>query len=100
MQSAPVIIEDNCFIGVRSCITEGIIVGEGTVIGAGTILTASTRIIDRRTGDVSYGKIPPYSVVVPGSYVKNGISLYASIIVKQVDQKTRDKTAINELLRY
>ena len=100
LQSTPVIIEDNCFIGVRSSVTEGVIVEEGSVIGAGTILTASTRIIDRRTGDVSYGKIPAYSVVVPGAYAKDGFSLYAAIIVKQVDQKTREKTAINELLRY
>ena len=99
LQSTPVIVEDNCFIGVRSSVTEGVIVEEGSVIGAGVSLTSSTRIIDRKSGNVFYGKVPAYSVVVPGSYSKDGINLYAAIIVKQVDEKTRDKTAINDLLR-
>lgn len=100
LQATPVIIEDNCFIGVRSAVTEGVIIGEGSVLAAGTILTASTKIIDRADGSVSYGKVPPYSVVVPGSYTSaNNINLNCAVIVKKVTQATRDKVAINDLLR-
>ncbi|MFT6332061.1 MAG: 2,3,4,5-tetrahydropyridine-2-carboxylate N-succinyltransferase [Lentimonas sp.] len=102
LQSNPVIIEDNCFIGARSEIAEGVIVGEGSVISMGVYISASTKIVDRATGEITYGKIPPYSVVVPGSVKdKNNpdISLYAVIIIKKVDEKTRSKTSINELLR-
>lgn len=100
LQATPVIIEDNCFIGVRSAVTEGVIVGEGAVLGTGVMLSASTKIIDRETGDIFYGKVPPYSVVVPGNYpTSNGLSLYCAVIVKKVTEQTRKKTAINELLR-
>ena len=104
LQANPVIIEDNCFIGARSEIAEGVIVGEGSVISMGVYIGSSTKIIDRSTGEVSYGKIPPYSVVVPGSVKSDknsseNISLYCAIIVKKVDEKTRSKTSINELLR-
>ena len=100
LQANPVIIEDNCFIGVKSSITEGIIVEEGAVLATGTMLTASTKIIDRETGEISYGKIPAYSVIVPGTYPsKNGIHLACAVIVKRVMEQTRRKTSINELLR-
>ena len=102
LQAKPVIIEDNCFIGARSEIVEGVIVGEGAVISMGVFIGSSTKIVDRYTGAVSYGKIPPYSVVVPGSLPseKPGLpSLYCAVIIKQVDEKTRAKTSINELLR-
>lgn len=103
LQANPVIIEDNCFIGARSEIAEGVIVGTGSVISMGVYIGASTKIIDRETGEIFYGKVPPYSVVVPGSVAtksKNGdVSLYAAIIVKKVDEKTRSKTSINDLLR-
>ncbi|MBE6447294.1 MAG: 2,3,4,5-tetrahydropyridine-2,6-dicarboxylate N-succinyltransferase [Alphaproteobacteria bacterium] len=100
LQANPVIIEDNCFIGARSVITEGVIVGEGSVIGAGVVLSASTKIIDRETGAVSFGYIPPYSVVVAGTYsTDNGLSLCCAVVVKKVTAETRKKTAINELLR-
>lgn len=102
LQANPVIIEDNCFIGARSEIAEGVIVEEGSVISMGVYIGASTKIIDRSTGEIFYGKVPAYSVVVPGNIAdKNnpGISLYAAIIVKRVDEKTRSKTSINELLR-
>ncbi len=100
LQSSPVIIEDNCFIGVRSAITEGIIVREGAVIGTGVMLSSSTKIIDRETGKIFYGEIPPYSVVVSGSYhTTNNLSLYCAVIVKKVSKDTRHKTKINELLR-
>tara|TARA_B100000579_G_C22692350_1_gene785652 strand:+ start:77 stop:904 length:828 start_codon:yes stop_codon:yes gene_type:complete len=103
LQAGPVIIEDNCFIGARSEIAEGVIVEEGAVISMGVYIGASTKIIDRETGEVIYGKVPAYSVVVPGS-VKNkknpdGPSLYCAVIVKKVDEKTRSKTSINDLLR-
>lgn len=99
----PVIIEDNCFIGARSEIAEGVIVGEGSVISMGVFIGASTKIIDRETGEISFGRIPPYSVVVPGtspSKDSSKPSLYCAIIIKKVDESTRLKTSINELLRY
>ncbi|MBF87116.1 MAG: 2,3,4,5-tetrahydropyridine-2,6-dicarboxylate N-succinyltransferase [Pelagibacterales bacterium] len=104
LQATPVIIEDNCFIGARSEIAEGVIVEEGAVISMGVYIGASTKIIDRETGNTFYGKVPAYSVVVPGSLKteksNNGdLSLYCAVIVKKVDEKTRAKTSINELLR-
>lgn len=102
LQAGPVIIEDNCFIGARSEVAEGVIVGEGSVISMGVFLGASTKIVDRETGEVTYGKVPPYSVVVPGTLPgknANLPSLYCAVIVKRVDEKTRSKTAINDLLR-
>jgi len=102
MQANPTIIEDNCFIGARSEIVEGVIVGEGSVISMGVFIGQSTKIIYRETGETIYGKIPPYSVVVPGSLPDQngkGLSLYCAVIVKTVDEKTRSKTSINDLLR-
>ena len=99
LQANPVIIEDNCFIGARSEVAEGVIVGEGSVLSMGVYLGASTKILNRATGEVMYGKVPPYSVVVPGGIESNGCSLYAAIIVKTVDEKTRSKTGINDILR-
>ncbi len=100
LQASPVIVENNCFIGARSEIAEGVIVEEGSVISMGVYLGASTKIINRATGKVYYGKVPKYSVVVPGVYNKKStISLYCAVIVKTVDAKTRSKTSINELLR-
>ncbi len=101
LQAGPVIIEDNCFVGARSEVAEGVVVGEGSVLAMGVFLGASTKIIDRSNGQVHYGKVPPYSVVVPGSLpaAGGGPSLYCAVIVKQVDEKTRAKTSINELLR-
>ena len=100
MQAGPTIIEDNCFIGARSEVVEGCIVREGSVLGMGVFLGQSTKIIDRETGEIFYGEIPPYSVVVAGSMPsKNGVNLYCAVIVKRVDEGTRSKTAINELLR-
>ncbi len=100
LQANPVIIEDNCFIGVKSSVTEGVMIEEGAVLATGTMLSASTKIIDRETGEIFYGKIPAYSVVVPGTYPsKNGIHLACAVIVKKVTEKTRQKTSINELLR-
>ncbi|MDE2156012.1 MAG: 2,3,4,5-tetrahydropyridine-2,6-dicarboxylate N-succinyltransferase [Xanthomonadaceae bacterium] len=101
LQANPTIIEDNCFIGARSEVVEGVIVERGSVIGMGVFLGQSTRIYNRATGEVGYGRIPAGSVVVAGSLpAKDGShSLYAAIIVKQVDEKTRSKTGINELLR-
>ena len=101
LQAAPVIIEDNCFIGARSEVAEGVIVREGSVISMGVYLGQSTKIVDRETGKVSYGEIPPYSVVVAGSMpsAKGGAHLYCAVIVKRVDEKTREKTSVNELLR-
>lgn len=101
IQASPVIIEDNCFIGARSEVTEGVIIGEGSVISMGVFLSQSTKIYNRATKEITYGKIPPYSVVIPGSLpAEDGShSLYAAIVVKQVDSKTRSKTSINELLR-
>lgn len=100
MQAGPTIIEDNCFIGARSEVVEGCIVREGSVLGMGVFLGQSTKIIDRESGEVFYGEVPPYSVVVAGSMPsKNNINLYCAVIVKRVDEGTRSKTAINELLR-
>ncbi|HED14315.1 MAG TPA: 2,3,4,5-tetrahydropyridine-2,6-dicarboxylate N-succinyltransferase, partial [Gammaproteobacteria bacterium] len=101
LQSAPTIIEDNCFIGARSEIVEGVIVGEGAVISMGVFISQSTRILDRETGKVSYGRVPPGSVVVSGNMPsKDGShSLYCAVIVKKVDARTRAKVSINTLLR-
>ncbi|WP_375327419.1 2,3,4,5-tetrahydropyridine-2,6-dicarboxylate N-succinyltransferase [Candidatus Tisiphia endosymbiont of Nemotelus uliginosus] len=101
IQSKPVIIEDNCFIGARSEIAEGVIVEEGSVISMGVFIGASTKIVERESGKVIYGKVPPYSVVVPGSMPASigKPSLYCAVIVKQVDQITRSKVSINDLLR-
>jgi 2,3,4,5-tetrahydropyridine-2,6-dicarboxylate N-succinyltransferase len=103
LQADPVIIEDNCFVGARSEIAEGVLVEEGAVISMGVYIGASTKIIDRSTGKISYGKVPAYSVVVPGTLPNkknpDGPSLYCAVIVKQVDEKTRSKTSINDLLR-
>ena len=100
MQAGPTIIEDNCFIGARSEVVEGCIIREGSVLGMGVFIGQSTKIVDRETGEVMYGEVPPYSVVVAGSMPsKNGINLYCAVIVKSVDAKTRSKTGINELLR-
>ena len=100
MQASPTIIEDNCFIGARSEVVEGVIVREGSVLGMGVYIGQSTKIVDRETGEVIYGEVPPYSVVVSGSMPsKNNISLYCAVIVKRVDERTRSKTGINELLR-
>jgi 2,3,4,5-tetrahydropyridine-2-carboxylate N-succinyltransferase len=106
MQAGPTIIEDNCFIGARSEVVEGCIVREGSVLGMGVFIGQSTKIVDRATGEIMYGEVPPYSVVVAGSlpgkpFPNNepGPSLYCAVIVKRVDERTRSKTAINELLR-
>ena len=101
LQAGPVIIEDNCFIGARSEVAEGVIVRTGAVLSMGVFLGASTKIVDRETGQVHQGEVPAYSVVVPGSLPgKNGgPSLYCAVIVKRVDERTRSKTSINELLR-
>ncbi len=100
MQAGPTIIEDNCFIGARSEVVEGCIIREGSVLGMGVFIGKSTKIVDRETGAVTFGEVPPYSVVVAGSMPsKNGINLYCAVIVKRVDAQTRSKTGINELLR-
>ncbi len=101
LQATPTIIEDNCFIGARSEVVEGVIVGEGSVLAMGVFITASTKIVHRDSGDIIYGEVPPYSVVVPGSLPsdKGGPSLSCAVIVKQVDERTRAKTSVNELLR-
>jgi len=101
LQANPTIIEDDCFIGARSEVVEGVVVGEGSVLSMGVFISASTKIVDRATGVVHIGKVPPYSVVVPGSLPdpKGGPSLYCAVIVKTVDAKTRSKTSINDLLR-
>ena len=101
LQANPVIVEDNCFIGARSEVAEGVIIGEGSVLSMGVFIGASTKIYDRDTGKVHMGKVPPYSVVVPGSMPssKGEASLYCAVIVKTVDEKTRSKTSVNELLR-
>ncbi|MDF2389318.1 2,3,4,5-tetrahydropyridine-2,6-dicarboxylate N-succinyltransferase, partial [Nostoc ellipsosporum NOK] len=106
MQAGPTIIEDNCFIGARSEVVEGCIVREGSVLGMGVFIGQSTKIVDRSTGEVFYGEVPPNSVVVAGSmpgkpFPNNepGPGLYCAVIVKRVDAKTRSKTSINELLR-
>ena len=106
LQANPVIIEDNCFIGARSEVVEGVVVREGSVLSMGVFISASTKIVDRETGEIFMGEVPAYSVVVPGSLpgkpMKNGQpgpSLYCAVIVKRVDAQTRSKTSINELLR-
>ena len=103
MQANPTIIEDDCFVGARSELAEGVIVEKGSVLSMGVYIGASTRIFDRATGKIYYGKIPAYSVVVPGSMPSknnpDGPSLYCVVIVKKVDEKTRSKTSINDLLR-
>jgi len=101
LQAAPTIIEDNCFIGARSEVAEGVIVGEGSVLSMGVFLTASTKIVDRATGEIFQGRVPPYSVVVPGNLpsTPDRPSLYCAVIVKRVDARTRAKTSINDLLR-
>jgi len=102
-QALPTIIEDNVFLGAMSEVVEGVIVGEGSVLSMGMYIGQSTKIVDRKTGEITYGKIPPYSVVVPGSLPDkknpNGPSLNCAVIIKQVDEKTRSKTSINDLLR-
>lgn len=108
LQAGPTIIEDNCFIGARSEVVEGCIIREGSVLGMGVYIGKSTKIVDRATGEIMYGEVPPYSVVVAGSMpsgnavMANGLAaphLYCAVIVKRVDEKTRSKTGINELLR-
>jgi len=107
LQAGPVIIEDHCFIGARSEVAEGVIVGEGSVLSMGVYIGQSTKIVDRATGEIFMGRVPPYSVVVPGalpgkplpSSNSAGPSLYCAVIVKRVDAQTRSKTSINELLR-
>jgi 2,3,4,5-tetrahydropyridine-2-carboxylate N-succinyltransferase len=105
LQAGPVIIEDNCFIGARSEVVEGVVVGEGSVLSMGVFITSSTKIVERDTGQVHIGRVPPYSVVVSGSLpgpVVDGRptpSLYCAVIIKRVDEKTRSKTSINDLLR-
>ena len=101
LQANPTIIEDYCFIGARSEVVEGMIVREGSVLAMGVFISKSTKIVNRKTGKISYGEIPPYSVVVPGALPdKNGgPSLACAVIVKTVDEKTRSKTGVNELLR-
>ncbi len=107
LQANPVIIEDDCFIGARAEVAEGVIVGEGSVLSMGVYLGASTKIVDRSTGEVFVGRVPPYSVVVPGTLPGKslpdgspGPNLYCAVIVKRVDAQTRSKTSINELLRH
>ncbi len=108
LQAGPVIVEDNCFIGARSEVVEGVVVETGSVISMGVFIGASTKIVDRVTGEVHYGRVPAYSVVVPGSMPgkplaggsnQPGPSLYCAVIIKRVDEKTRSKTSINDLLR-
>ena len=107
LQAGPVIVEDNCFIGARSEVAEGVIVREGAVLSMGVFIGASTKIVDRETGKVGQGEVPPYAVVVPGTLPARpqgngtaaGPNLYCAVIVKRVDEKTRAKTSINELLR-
>jgi 2,3,4,5-tetrahydropyridine-2-carboxylate N-succinyltransferase len=101
LQAGPVVVEDDCFIGARAEVAEGVVVRQGSVLSMGVYIGASTRIVDRATGDVSYGEVPPYSVVVSGAMpgASGGPALYCAVIVKKVDEKTRAKTSINELLR-
>jgi 2,3,4,5-tetrahydropyridine-2-carboxylate N-succinyltransferase len=106
LQAGPVIIEDHCFIGARSEVAEGVVVEEGSVLSMGVFLGASTKIINRDTGEITTGRVPAYSVVVPGTLPGKplpdgspGPSLYCAVIVKQVDEQTRSKTSINDLLR-
>ena len=106
LQAGPVIIEDNCFVGARSEVAEGVVMREGSVLSMGVYIGASTKILDRASGEIRMGEVPPYSVVVPGTLpggrMKNGEpgpGLYCAVIVKRVDEKTRSKTSINDLLR-
>jgi 2,3,4,5-tetrahydropyridine-2,6-dicarboxylate N-succinyltransferase len=101
LQAGPVIIEDDCFIGARSEVAEGVVVEQGSVLSMGVFIGASTKIVDRATGEVHYGRVPPYSVVVPGALPgkDGGPALACAVIVKRVDERTRSKTSINELLR-
>ncbi|MEO1641878.1 MAG: 2,3,4,5-tetrahydropyridine-2,6-dicarboxylate N-succinyltransferase [Pseudomonadota bacterium] len=101
LQANPVIIEDNCFIGARAEVAEGVIIREGSVLAMGVFLSQSTKIVNRDTGEIMYGEVPPYSVIVPGSLpgANSGPALAAAIIIKTVDERTRSKTGINELLR-
>src|SRR5688572_18038811 len=106
LQANPTIIEDNCFVGARSEVVEGVVVGEGSVLAMGTFIGASTKVVDRASGKIHIGEVPPYSVVVSGSLPgrpypdgQPSPSLYCAVIVKTVDEKTRAKTSINELLR-
>ena len=106
LQAGPVVIEDNCFIGARAEVAEGVIVREGSVLSMGVYLGASTKIVDRSTGEIHIGEVPPYSVVVPGTLPGRNVpgenwgpSLYCAVIVKRVDEQTRSKTSINDLLR-
>ena len=102
LQANPTIIEDNCFIGARAEVAEGVIVREGSVLAMGTFLSQSTKIVHRQTGEVFMGEVPPYSVIVPGTMPSGdnkGPSLYCAVIIKTVDERTRSKTGINELLR-
>src|ERR1700748_2798850 len=101
LQAEPVIIEDNCFIGARSEVVEGVVVGTGAVLSMGVFISATTKVVDRATGQIHVGKVPPYSVVVPGNLGggPNRPSTYCAVIVKTVDERTRSKTSINELLR-
>jgi 2,3,4,5-tetrahydropyridine-2-carboxylate N-succinyltransferase len=101
LQASPTIIEDDCFVGARSEVAEGVVVGQGAVLSMGVFIGASTKIVDRASGEVFRGRVPPYSVVVPGSLPdpSGGPSLYCAVIVKQVDAQTRSKTSINDLLR-
>jgi 2,3,4,5-tetrahydropyridine-2-carboxylate N-succinyltransferase len=107
LQAGPTIIEDNCFIGARAEVAEGVIVEEGSVLGMGVFISASTKVVDRTTGEIFYGRVPAYSVVVSGNIPSNKVmpdgspapGLYCAVIVKKVDERTRAKTSINELLR-
>ena len=101
LQANPTIIEDDCFIGARSEVVEGVVVGQGAVLSMGVFISATTKIVDRATGEIMFGKVPPYSVVVPGNLPdpKGGPGLYCAVIVKRVDAQTRSKTSVNELLR-
>jgi 2,3,4,5-tetrahydropyridine-2-carboxylate N-succinyltransferase len=106
LQAEPVIIEDNCFIGARSEVVEGVVVEEGAVLAMGTFIGITTKIVDRETGEIRMGRVPAYSVVVPGALPgkplpdgRPGPSLYCAVIVKTVDERTRARTSINELLR-
>jgi 2,3,4,5-tetrahydropyridine-2-carboxylate N-succinyltransferase len=106
LQANPTIVEDNCFIGARSEVVEGVVVGEGSVLSMGVFIGASTKIVDRATGRILTGRVPPYSVVVPGTLPGKplpdgspGPGLYCAVIVKTVDAQTRAKTGINDLLR-
>jgi 2,3,4,5-tetrahydropyridine-2,6-dicarboxylate N-succinyltransferase len=103
LQANPVIVEDHCFIGAGSIVSEGVLIEEGSVIASGVVLNASTKIYDSQTKEITYGKIPPYAVVVPGalpsSNISDNVMLTAAIIIKKVDAKTRNKTSINDILR-